>query len=420
MNTPHNQEAGESGLGTSETITSVMIAAETIGERGGLGNYLVSLRSALEEDLGGTRRLQMTEMASAAPVRDGAIDRLRAAIGNGTLKRLLRPIYRGIIKVDSFPQAEAWAAAWRKLDASTVCLLPHVVCKDEGALDEYYEALSARRLVWVVHDLHPLHFPEQWNRNSVNTFHRRCKYLAERARAIICHNNYTKEDLCERLGVAPDKVAVARLPSILPPCSPDSLPSAQETLRTLGIQQPYALWASSSTFGHKNHERLLKAWRMLHDSGLKIGLVCTGSKEPRWPIIEALIADLGLREQVVFTGSQPREILWVILQNAKLAVCPTLFEGGGSGPAVEAVVAKIPLACARIPQVLEQFDSRVDFCDWFDPSNEDAIADCVRTLMANYDAAIDRATRAARIFPDIRSWAEVAGTYWGALENAAR
>jgi len=185
-------------------------------------------------------------------------------------------------------------------------------------------------------------------------------------------------------------------------------------------------WQLYTEIEKVSSEEKYKLMGMIHAETIRKGdvlYVKPGATKPV-PVdierVEALIADLGLREQVVFTGSQPREILWVILQNAKLAVCPTLFEGGGSGPAVEAVVAKIPLACARIPQVLEQFDSRVDFCDWFDPSNEDAIADCVRTLMANYDAAIDRATRAGRIFPDIRSWAEVAGTYWGALENAAR
>ena len=399
--------------------TSVAIAGETLGEGCGLGHYLACLRPALEAQQGDARSIKVLPTAEKLPTPDPLTAIARDWLGDGIVKRLLRPLHRCLTQLAARPPAEAWAASWQALDKEVVCLLPHVVCNDRGALDWYYATLARRPLVWVVHDLHPLHFPEQWDPEFVATFERRCRSLAIRAHTIICHNEYTKADVCQRLAADAGKIDVVHLPSILPERDPQSLLPVGETLRGLGIKPPYALWASSSTFAHKNHDRLLRAWRILLDRGQNLQLVCTGGKEPRWQAVSDLIQELGLADRVVFTGNVSREVLWVVLLHAKLAVCPTLFEGGGSGPAAEAIMARIPVACARIPQVLEQFAPRTDLCEWFDPMAEAAIADAVCNLLANGDAAMERATRAAEIFPRLRSWDQVASVYWKALDRAA-
>jgi glycosyltransferase involved in cell wall biosynthesis len=395
--------------------TSVAIAAETLGAGCGLGHYLACLRSALGSQQGEGRRIAVFDATAHTPAQAPSA----AGGAAGLLARLLRPLRRRLAAVAARSPAEEWAATWHALPGETVCLLPHVVCNDGGALDWYYATLARRPLVWVIHDLHPLHFPEQWDAESVATFARRCQQLALRAHTIICHNEYTKADACAKLGADAGKIVVVHLPSILPACDPASLPPAAATLRRHGIEPPYALWASSSTFAHKNHDRLLRAWRRLRDRGCDLQLVCTGGKEPRWQAIAHLIDELGLTGRVVFTGTVSREELWVVLQNAKLAVCPTLFEGGGSGPAAEAIMSRIPVVCARIPQVVEQFAGRADLCAWFDPTDEAALADVVFDLLGHYDAAVERADRAAELFPRLRSWEEVARVYWQAIERAA-
>jgi glycosyltransferase involved in cell wall biosynthesis len=264
-----------------------------------------------------------------------------------------------------------------------------------------------------------LHFPDQWDPRSLDILGKRCQLLARSARAIIVHNDYTKGDVCERLNIDSARVVVARLPSILPQLEVGALPPVDKTLHQLGIRQPYALWASSSTFSHKNHDRLLRAWRILRDRGRDIQLVCTGSKEPRWAAVDRLVGQLGLRDRVVFTGGVPREVLRVVLANATIAVCPTLFEGGGSGPVAEAIMARLPVACARIPQIQEQLDFRDDLAEWFDPLDDRAIADAVAKLLDNESAALDRARYAAEVYPTLRSWSRVASVYWETLDAAA-
>ena len=393
--------------------TSVAIAAEAIGEGCGLGNYLASLRSALDAQSGERRQLRVFE-ATALP-RRRPFERFRVSI-----RRILHGLLRPGVPFKSPAIRPFWDRAWRTLDARTVCLLPLVVCGDEGVLDNYYSILSARRLVLVIHDLNPLHFPDQWDPQSLEIFQRRSELLTECARKIIVHNDYTKADVCRRLRADPAKIVVTRLPALLPQCRPETLPPAEKTLQELGISRPYALWASSSTFGHKNHDRLLRAWRKLRERGEQIQLVCTGSKSPRWAALEGLISDLDLQNHVVFTGTVPRETMWVVLQNATLAVCPTLFEGGASGPVAEAITLGIPVACARIPQIREQLDFREDLCEWFDPLDEQAIAEAVTTLLKNPQATQERARHAAVVHTTLRSWEKAARGYWEVLDAAAR
>jgi glycosyltransferase involved in cell wall biosynthesis len=338
-------------------------------------------------------------------------------LGDGFVKSLLRPIYRHFVKPIFYPQAQHWREKWKSISKDVICLLPNVACIDQCELDDYYYALAEHPLVWVVHDLHPMHFPEQWGRHAAEAFRRRCVLLASASKRIIVHNQYTKRDVMARLGVDPRHVIVAKLPSILPVVDRSSMPSADVTFRKYGIKQPYALWASSNTFAHKNHERLLKAWRLMRDNGHKLQLVCTGWRGPRWKYLLKMIGELGLEEMVIFTGDIPREDLYLILENARLAVCPTLFEGGGSGPAAEAIMEGIPLACSNIPQTREQFDSRDDLCSWFDPMNENAIYKEVEHIMNNYQNALERAMYAKRTYPEMRSWDKVAELYWKAIEE---
>ncbi len=418
----HSETAANAGLESSarpggeagrDGVTSVAIAAEAIEQGCGLGNYLASLRLALEAQLGDCRRLRVFEMPAAPP--RSQLRRLRRSI-----RRMLHSLFQRGVPFKPPPEKPPWDQTWRTLEPRTVCLLPHLVCLDEGVLDDYYAVLAARRLVLVVHDLNPLHFPEQWDPRSVEILLRRGRWLVESARRVIVHNEYTKADVCQRLGAHPAKVVVARLPGLLPQCRPEALPPLQATLQHLGISQPYALWASSSTFGHKNHDRLLRAWRILRERGEKIQLVCTGSRGPRWAALERLIVDLGLQNAVVFTDTLPREVMWVVLANATMAVCPTLFEGGASGPVAEAIMARVPVACARIPQIREQLDFREDLCSWFDPLDERAIAETVATLLQNPQAALQRADHAAAVHCTLRSWEAGARGYWEVLDAVAR
>jgi len=231
-----------------ECVTSVAIAAEAIGDRCGLGNYLACLRPALDAQRGDSRQLRVFGMAGNSAVIADCSAICGPSSGPVASDAYCARSNRRVVTSSSHTQGASWAAVWRALDARTVCLLPHVVCTDNGALDEYYSALSARRLVWVVHDLHPLHFPDQWNLRICGCLPAPLRLLAGCARAIIVHTPTQRPTSVG--GWAP-----------IPPKSP--LPAFRASFRTvrprhfLRGQDAARAWDSSAlrTVGQQQHVR---------------------------------------------------------------------------------------------------------------------------------------------------------------------
>ena len=345
------------------------------------------------------------------------------------LRRVLRKIrpvqwiYRRFINPRlEWPNAKKWARKWRNMPKDVVCILPHVVIFDGGELDVYYDAIAHRRFIWVIHDLHGYHFPDQWIEDQLTRMRRRFQFLSERATGIIVHNEFTALDVSQKLGIPRERISVIRLAPLLSINSQRApVEMEDEVLAKFGITRPYALWASSSTYSHKNHERLLQAWRIIQDHGHHLQLVCTGHKGPRWAKVNACILDQGLEHLVRFTGVISESELAIVLHNAHIAVCPTLYEGGGCGPANEALMASIPLAASDIPQIRQYFNDREDLFQFFDPTSPNAIAQAVEAiLLLDYDTAKRHAEWARSEYLAMQKWEMTAREYWRAIEQAVK
>jgi glycosyltransferase involved in cell wall biosynthesis len=415
----------KTGQQAQRSALRIGIASETT-TIGSLGHYVACLDEAMKS-CASTHQAIVTpklfppatqSIQAATPAQPG---KLRAWL------REIAPLRDGVRWVrrrihPQWPQAREWARKWRKMPQHVIVLLPHLIISDGGELDCYYSAIADRRFVWVIHDLHGYHFPDQWHDVHLSLMNRRHKFLSERAAGFIVHNEFTRADAADKLSISPERISVVRIAPIF---SPDSYLGTKQAdadvLARLGIRQPYALWASSSTLSHKNHECLLEAWRIFLDRGYKLQLVCTGMRLPRWEQVSARIADLRLESFVHFTDSIPNEDMAAVLRNAHLAVCPTLFEGGGSGPASEAILASIPLAVSDIPQVRQQlFGLREGLVHYFDPSRPDDIAAAVEAILRDYNDSKCRAEQARLDYSTMQTWEMTARGYWNAIERAAR
>ncbi len=406
---------------SDEVKTRVAIAAETI-TGGGLAHYTEDIDEALRSHAGEHQRVEGTPFHPPLfGPRKGARPGLRGVLKrNPLLVRLVR-YFRKRRQRSPWADAAAWAGRWRAMPPEVIAILPHVVIHDDGELDDYYAALAERPFVLVIHDLHPLHYPDQWRPRDVERTKERFTSLSARASQIIVHNEFTAQDVVEKLGVERQRISVVLLPAFFSEAAFSGSPETDlAALAKLGIRKPYALWASSSTFVHKNHLTLLRAWRLLLDRGCAVQLVCTGSKEPRWKDVEAAIAAEKLGSSVRFTGIVSDVELAAIMRNTHLAICPTLFEGGGPGPAAEAMMAGIPLTLSDIPQCRELFNLRTDLCTFFDPYDPAAIADAVEDLMKHYPEAQGRAAFARGEYAAMRTQQSAAAEYWQAVENARR
>ncbi len=401
------------------SITRVVIAAETI-TGGGLAHYTEDIDEALRSYAGKYQRVEGTAFHSQVfgPGKHAQRSVRNVLKRNPFLVRLAR-FLRSQRNRSPWANASAWAAGWRAMPPEVIALLPHVVIHDNDELDDYYAALAERPFVLVIHDLHPLHYPDQWQPCDVERTKKRFGFLSAQASQIIVHNEFTAQDVVEKLGVERDRISVVLLPAFFSEAAFSESPiKEQAVLAKLGIQKPYALWASSSTFVHKNHLTLLRAWGLLRDRGRNVQLICTGSKEPRWQEVEAAIQKDNLNSIVRFTGIVTDAELAVIMRNAHCAICPTLFEGGGPGPAAEAIMAGIPLTVSNIPQCRELFNHRTDLCTFFDPYDPVAIVNAVEDIMQQYAEAKQRAVIGRKEYALMRTRQSAAAEYWHAIESS--
>lgn len=304
---------------------------------------------------------------------------------------------------------------WKNIDDESIVLLPHVPLAN--AVLPYFNELVKKKLIWIIHDLHPFYFRDAWSEEALKICDNFLPVMAKKAQHIIVHNDFTKKSVIEYLGVTEDKITVIRLPYIIDTELFDN--SKDETvLQRYGIIKPYALWASSSTIVHKNHERLINAWyKINYELNIPIQLVCTGSREPNWESIKLLLEKYGAKVNVIFTGTIEKSDLMNILFNAEMAVCPTLFEGGGCGPAMEATMAGIPVACSDIPQIREQYNNRSDLCEFFNPYDCNSIASAVEKIFKNKNAYQKKSYKAMQWLKNNRTWKNVADDYCCVLEN---
>lgn len=412
----------EGNLGSDTTsVHRIGIASEAVGS-GATAIYTACLDKSMRDCLGNNRVIETPEfIRTTGCTSSWKRNPILVQLNNINLLRKFVSQVRGLTPKVTWRDAETWAQNWRNISGDVICLIPHVNQNDEGELDSYYAALAERRFVWVIHDLHPYHFPDQWRKIDLETMHHRYCMLGERAARIIVHNEFTRGDVSKKLSISKERISVVRLPAFF---SEEVKVTTEEEddliLARFKLFRPYALWASSSTSAHKNHECLFKAWRILINRGHRLQLVCTGSIHPRWKQISKCIQDLSLSKFVRFTNAVNDGELAAILRNAHMAVCPTLFEGGGPVPAAEAVMAGIPLAVSDIPQAQQLFDGRLELATFFNATQPQAIADALEDILHHYSRAKERAIWARSEYSVMRTWKTAAQEYWNAIELAAR
>ena len=209
--------------------------------------------------------------------------------------------------------------------------------------------LPQGRLVSIVYDLTPLRLPGLFPEHAA--FRRRVELLLARSTAIIAISQNTKQDLVELLDADPDRVHVI-YPGRDEAFRPASKDEVDETKTRYGISKPYFLYVGSLG-PHKNVSTLLRAFESARlEGGLDASLVVVGS--PRWSREVLSVRDsLRVRNDVIFTGSVPKNALPALYTGAWAFVCPSLYEGFGL-PVLEAMACGTPVIASNrgsLPEV---------------------------------------------------------------------
>jgi glycosyltransferase involved in cell wall biosynthesis len=227
-----------------------------------------------------------------------------------------------------------------------------------------------------------------------------------RAPAIIAVSHTTKRDLVRHLGVPGGRISVVYegLDHDLFRPVPDRI-----------VEPPYVLFVGSE-HPRKNVAGLLRAFAGLKRDPrfgslrlVKVGAAGSGEAPFRRPTL-ALVRELGLERDVLFTEEVPDEDLPAYYSGAACLVLPSFYEGFGFPP-VEAMACGCPVVVSTagaLPEIVGPAALRVP------PHDVDGLAAAMRTLLT--DAAVrDRLRTAglerARAFSWDRAAAETLRVY---------
>jgi glycosyltransferase involved in cell wall biosynthesis len=250
-----------------------------------------------------------------------------------------------------------------------------------------------RRNVLVIHDVAALRHPEAYSRPYVEYQRRLLPRLARDASALITVSEFSRGEVIEALGAAPERVTV--VPEGVDErffADPDPRPAAERH----GLTGPYAL-AVGTMSARKNLHALDQAARSLRDRGIE--LVLAGSDRGYLRGSEVGLRRLGYVDEAHLPG---------LYAGAVALAMPSGYEGFGL-PCLEAMAAGTPVVAARAGALPETCG---DAALLVEPSDAPGFADA---LVA---AACDEQDRARLIEAGRRRAAEFSWTRTARLTDA--
>lgn len=282
-------------------------------------------------------------------------------------------------------------------------------------------ALRSARLVSTVHDINFVRFPEMQSK-GIRRFMRSLPPLLERSRVVLADSRFTAEELLDVYRLAEEKVHV-----VYPGLNPVFLeaPTSEEmetALRAYCLQPPYLAYIGN-LHPRKNLATLVEAFSLLRERGLRHKLAVIGGgglgrlHSVEYHKLSRRVADLGLEDEVVFTGYVADERLKSLLVQADMLVFPSIYEGFGLPP-LEAMACGVPVITSRrasLPEVVGDAALLLD-----DPLDAGEIADKVERLLGDRalrSSLVEKGREQARRFTWKRTAREVREIYSQVMEG---
>lgn len=203
--------------------------------------------------------------------------------------------------------------------------------------------------------------------------------VLRRAPALVAITNAARE-FAVRRGVRPERVRVIRI-GVAPPVVTRSRDAVR---RELGLAPDAPVIACVARFGpQKDHATLVRATRLVRDRVPGVRLVLVGDG-PLRPAIEALAAELGMRDAVVLTGI--RSDAMELLNACDVAALASSRQEGCSNFLIESALLGKPIASTRvggIPEAVQDAET-----GYLAPGGDaEALADALTRLLCDSDLA---------------------------------
>jgi glycosyltransferase involved in cell wall biosynthesis len=241
---------------------------------------------------------------------------------------------------------------------------------------------TSRPFAYTLHDLQERYYPENflwWQRIWRYQVYAQ---LLGRARRVICESQYVRNDITHFFGVSEERIAVMPAPP-LREFQADQDDSQLQTVRArLKLPEDF-LFYPAQFWSHKNHLRLVEAFRGVVAEMPNLHLVLIGKKRDQYAAVMNAVDKTGLSDRVHYLGYVEQDSLRAIYRLATALIMPSLFESV-SIPIYEAFQVGTPVAASSILGIPEQVG---DAGLLFDPTSVASIRQAILEIARDPEAA---------------------------------
>lgn len=236
---------------------------------------------------------------------------------------------------------------------------------------------TSRPYVLTVYDLVQHYYPEYVAEKTLKRLQKYLPRSLEKAEHILTISEASKRSFVEVMGVPEEKITVTLLAA--EQIFHDPVPATQRkaVAEKYSLPADYVL-AVGTLEPRKNLRTLLEAYATLK-SDQRQPLVVVGGQGWSFDQTKALIGELGLTQEVIFTGYVPDEDLPAIYAGSTVFVFPTHYEGFGI-PVAEAMAVGVPVICSNTSSVPEVAG---DAARMFDPKNVKELAEALQEVLGS-------------------------------------
>jgi glycosyltransferase involved in cell wall biosynthesis len=238
---------------------------------------------------------------------------------------------------------------------------------------------NCKKIIISVHDLCYLEVPEVFSAKSRYYYSAHLNRNIKRADYILTISETTKKKIIETYQISDEKIQVV-YSSLNPEFSKEQKDQdlIKKLRRKFDLESKITFLYSSGVSARKNIPFMLRAFKEILRQGVDAKLLITG-KETAKVQLEPLMRELGIQDQVVFTGFLSEKELKQCYYLAHACVFPSLDEGFGRA-IIEAMSVGTPLVCSDIP-VMNEIGENYPF--YFNPKQVEDLADKMLQAVAS-------------------------------------
>ncbi len=229
--------------------------------------------------------------------------------------------------------------------------------------------------VLTVHDLIFERFPQHHTLTNRLFLKVGMPLFVKAATAIIAVSQQTKRDLVEFYRTPAEKIHVI-YEGIDDHFQPADAAEVARVKTTYSPERPYLLMVGTLE-PRKNHATALRALLRLKQQGFSHRLLIVGGHGWLFEPIRKLVDELGLGNDVTFTGYIPQADLPPLYTGADCVLLPSLYEGFGF-PVLEAMACGAPVVCSNVSSLPEVAGNAALLVD---PQDDAALAAAIQRVI---------------------------------------